>query len=142
MSEPTLPNPNEAPDDAVVHRVEQIIGNLLRCGVLTSLALLVAGTLVSFFHSHRYGSTSDDLSVLIAKGGDFERSFAWLFGGLRDFRGQALIVLGLVFLIATPLLRVAVSVVAYIIERDLIFVLITSLVLVLLVVSFLIGGHG
>lgn len=133
---------NEAPQSPTVHRVEQIIARLLRWGVLVSLCLMLAGTLVSFFHSHRYGNTHEDLAVLLEKGGDFSRSLRWLVDGLRALRGQALIVLGLGLLIFTPILRVAVSIVAFIVERDKTFVLITSVVMALLVLSFMLGGHG
>lgn len=141
MSQPLPPAP-EAPRDEVIQRVEQIIARLLRWGVLTSLALMLAGTLVSFLRSGRYGSTPEDLKRLTSETGDFPHTFAWLFEGLAAFRGQQLIVLGLVILILTPLLRVAVSIVAYVIERDGIFVAITSVVLALLIVSMFVGGHG
>ena len=58
MSQPTPQG--EQPRDATLRRIEAIIARLLRSGVLLSLALMVIGTLVSFFHSHRYGSTADD----------------------------------------------------------------------------------
>lgn len=142
MSEPALPPIVDAPRDATLRRVETIISRLLRGGVLISLALMVLGTLVSFIHSHRYGSTGDDLQKLLHQGGDFPRTIGWLKDGLLQFRGQALIVLGLLILIFTPVLRVAVSVIAYMVERDRIFVLITLIVLLLLIVSFLLGGHA
>lgn len=142
MSEQTPTPQDEQLQDATLRRVETIIARLLRGGVLLSLALMVIGTLVSFFHSHRYGSTADDLQKLLHQGGDFPRTVSWLVEGLKHFRGQALIVLGLLILIFTPVLRVAVSTIAYLIERDRLFVLITLAVLLLLIVSFLVGGHG
>jgi len=48
--------------------------------------------------------------------------------------------LGLLLLIATPIARVAFSVVAFLVERDRVYVLITIIVLALLVLSLLIGG--
>jgi len=48
--------------------------------------------------------------------------------------------LGLLLLIATPVLRVMVSVVAFALERDRRFVLITGAVLCVLIGSFAIGG--
>lgn len=134
--------PSAARHDVILHRTEQIIARLLRWGVLISLGLLIFGTLVSFIVSQRYGHTSDDLPRLIGKAGDFPHTLTWLREGLLALRGQALIVLGLLILIATPLLRVAVSIIAYAIERDVAFVLITSLVLALLVLSIVLGGHG
>jgi uncharacterized membrane protein len=62
--------------------------------------------------------------------------------GLTKLRGQAIVVLGLLMLIATPVVRVAVSVLLFLEEGDLTYVAITTTVLVLLVLSFLIGGAG
>ncbi|HEY5079820.1 MAG TPA: DUF1634 domain-containing protein, partial [Opitutaceae bacterium] len=74
--------------------------------------------------------------------GEFPRSAAWLLAGLRHADGQAIIVAGLLVLIATPVLRVAVSVVAFWRERDRAFVAIATLVLLLLALSFSLGRAG
>lgn len=47
---------------------------------------------------------------------------------------------GLLLLIATPVIRVAASVVAYAFERDRLYVAITAAVLLLLFASFALGG--
>ena len=49
---------------------------------------------------------------------------------------------GLILLIATPVARVAVSVLVFVVERDGAFVLITLFVLILLLLSFLLGKAG
>jgi uncharacterized membrane protein len=54
-------------------------------------------------------------------------------------RGQAIIALGLLILIATPVMRVAISIIAFAIQRDYTFVAITCVVLALLCISFLMG---
>ena len=56
-------------------------------------------------------------------------------------RGQAIMALGLLILIITPVLRVAISIVAFAIQHDRIYVAITSLVLALLILSFA-GSRG
>lgn len=140
LTDATLPG--EAPHDATLRRVERIISGLLRSGVVTSLVLMLAGTLISFFRSHRYGESHDDLVRLIGKEGDFPHSLAWLLEGLGSLRGQSLIVLGLVILIVTPVLRVMVTIVAYLIERDRIFVLLSSIVLALLILSMVLGNYS
>ena len=50
-------------------------------------------------------------------------------GGVRDLRGQAVIVLGPFDPIAMPALRVAVSILAFAVQHDHIYVAITSTVL-------------
>ena len=141
----SVPAPSSAEliETSHAHRVELIISRLLRWGVFASLALLMAGTLISFFVSGRYGHTSEDLHRLTTASGEFPANdLGWLREGLRHGRGQPLIVLGMVLLITTPTLRVAVSIVAFVVDRDWAFVLITSIVLGLLVLSFLLGGVG
>jgi hypothetical protein len=59
--------------------------------------------------------------------------------GVLHLQGQAIVALGLVLLVATPVLRVAVSILAFAYQRDRAFILITSLVFLLLMLSFLLG---
>ena len=51
-----------------------------------------------------------------------------------------IIQLGLLVLIATPIVRVILSVVAFVLERDLLYVVVTSIVLGVLLYSFLARG--
>ncbi|MDB5295861.1 MAG: hypothetical protein JWO31_1844, partial [Phycisphaerales bacterium] len=74
-----------------------------------------------------------------SRAGEFPRSVGWVVAGVRAGHGRPLIVVGLMLLIATPVLRVAVSVAAYAVQRDRAFVLITAGVLALLVLSFVLG---
>jgi uncharacterized membrane protein len=62
--------------------------------------------------------------------------------GLLALQPQAIIVLGLMLLIATPVLRVAVSVIAFGLEHDMRYVIITLIVLAILITSFLLGRGG
>jgi uncharacterized membrane protein len=55
---------------------------------------------------------------------------------------QAVVVLGLLVLLVTPVVRVAVSIIAFLLERDWRYVLITSLVLLILLLSFALGKGG
>jgi len=45
-------------------------------------------------------------------------------------------------LILTPILRVAVSIVAFAVERDRVFIAVTSAVLAVLLISFMLGKIG
>jgi uncharacterized membrane protein len=56
-------------------------------------------------------------------------------------RGRGIIQLGLLLLIATPVARVAISVVAFAVQRDRLYVAITLLVLAILLCS-LMSGQG
>jgi uncharacterized membrane protein len=63
-----------------------------------------------------------------------------ILGQVRAWRGRGIIQLGLLLLIATPVARVAFSVVAFALERDRLYVGITLIVLAVLAFS-LAGGH-
>ena len=69
-------------------------------------------------------------------------SIPTLWFGLTHGDPLAIIALGLILLLATPVLRVAVSVVAFAVIRDFLYVAITLLVLFILISSFLLGLGG
>ncbi len=123
-------------------KTDRAISGVLRIGVNTSLAFIAGGTILSFLHGGGYGTLASDASRLEGSGGSFPRSVSWLMAGLAQLNGQAVIVAGLILLIATPVLRVAVSIVAFARERDRAFVVITSVVLALLLLSLALGKAG
>jgi uncharacterized membrane protein len=128
---------NEA--DERVRRVELIISNLLRFGVLASLALIVVGTVISFMRHPAYVTSPSTLRHLTHPGAAFPHTQRDIMTGVLNGSGQAIVTLGLLVLIATPVMRVAVSVMAFIYQRDRIFTLITLTVLGLLILSFVLG---
>jgi uncharacterized membrane protein len=140
MNPDTMP-PNEV-SDARVRRVELLISGLLRGGVLTSLALIVTGLMLSFFHHPSYLNSHADLVRLTRPGAAFPHTLRDVAKGAAQGRGQAVIAVGLILLIATPILRVGVSIAAFALEGDRVFVVITSIVLGLLLLSFVLGKAG
>lgn len=123
-------------------RAEIVVSAILARGVFISLALMLAGTVLAFMRDGAYGpggGSHADLARLLSADGRFTLSLPWLWHGLTEFRGVPVIVLGLLMLIATPVLRVLVSMIVFIIGGDRRYTLITLAVFVLLVVSFLLG---
>ena len=131
-----------ASKQTAVGRTEIIISTLLRTGVVLSLLTIVAGVVLMFVHHPEYLRSSADLTRLTAPGAAFPQSLAEVASGLRDFRGQSIVVVGLLMLIATPIFRVAVSVLVFAVERDWIYVLITAAALFVLLLSFWLGKAG
>ncbi|MCY3022981.1 MAG: DUF1634 domain-containing protein [Planctomycetota bacterium] len=139
---PTNAGPQPERTDARVRRVELVISAVLRTGVVASLAVIVFGTVLSFVHHPGYLHPTSDLQRLTGPRAACPHSLGEIGEGLRQWRGQAFVAAGLVLLIATPIMRVAISILAFLYQRDRIFVLVTTTVLALLLLSFVLGATG
>lgn len=125
-----------------VRQTELLISNLLRGGVVLSVILIVIGTAVTFVHHPGYLSSADALNSLIDGKNGYPTSISGVIRGLASFEGRAIVMLGLLTLIATPVMRVAVSILAFVHLRDRAFVAITSAVLILLLLALALGKAG
>jgi len=117
-------------------RAEEIIGILLRTGV-TIAAIVVLGAAIPYLMQH--GASKPDYHVFRGEPGEL-RHISGILHGARALQPAAIIQLGLLLLIATPVARVAFSVFAFAEERDWMYVVITLIVLGLLLFS-LNGSH-
>ena len=118
-------------------RMDEIIGRLLQGGVILAAAFVLTGGAV-FLARHPTPVTN----YRVFRGEPEElRTVSGIFHEALALRGRGLIQLGLLILIATPIVRVAFSVVAFLYQRDWTYVVVTLIVLGLLVYSLL-GGHG
>jgi uncharacterized membrane protein len=118
-------------------RMEAIVGQLLRAGVILSAAVVLAGGILFVL---RHGSETPQYHTFHGEPPEF-RSVPLIIAGVRGLRGRAIIQLGLLLLIATPVARVAFSVFGFARERDRLYVVITCVVLGLLLFS-LFGPHA
>jgi uncharacterized membrane protein len=132
----TQPQP---PNNSAIGGAEIAISMILRIGVVASLSIVVLGTVLSFVHHYDYVSSHDELHRLTSPPADFPRTATQIWQGARHGNGEAIIMAGLLLLLATPVLRVAVSILAFAYEKDGAFVVITSIVLALLLLSFVLG---
>jgi uncharacterized membrane protein len=121
---------------------ELTISYVLRSGVLVSLALIVAGVVVMFLQHPTYLHSAADYSRLTSPAARAPNTLGEVIRGVVDFRGEALIMFGLLVLLATPVLRVAISVLLFLAQRDATYALITSAVLLVLLTSLLLGRAG
>jgi uncharacterized membrane protein len=127
--------------------IEEIISWVLRVGVVVSAVLIAVGVALLFLTGYTgYSGSFSDLAGLVHysqnTAGRFPTTPGDVLTGLAQFKPYALIALGLLLLIATPVIRVAASVVIFLLERDYAYVLITFIVLVVLIISFLLGKAG
>jgi len=117
-------------------RSEQTIGILLRSGVILSALVVLAGGILYLVH---YGAIAADYRHFHGEPGDL-RNVRGIGGDMLRWHSRGLIQFGLLLLIATPVARVAFSVLAFALERDGKYVVITLIVLGLLVYSLAGGG--
>jgi uncharacterized membrane protein len=142
MTMPELAFPGGTEQDARLRQAELIISAVLRVGVVTSLLVIVVGSLLTFLHHPEYVSSASDLSRLTQPGAAVPHSLHEVVTGIAKLHGQSIVAAGLLLLILTPVVRVAVSILAFRAQRDRTYVLITSAVLVLLLLSFVLGRAG
>jgi uncharacterized membrane protein len=128
MSSPT---PTLSDDD-----VERFLGTLLRSGVVVAGGVVLFG---GFLYLMRYGNTVPDYHVFHGEPGAL-RTVVGIVKNALSLSSRGLIQLGLLLLIATPLLRVVFSVIAFAFQRDLTYLLVTLIVFCVLLYSLLGGG--
>ena len=111
--------------------LDEHIGKLLRIGTLSSaFVILLGGVLYLARHGH------DHPTYHTFRGVSPElHSLSGILSGAAHFHSLAIIQFGLLMLIATPIARVALCVYAFFAERDLLYVVVTLIVLSVLLYS-------
>jgi uncharacterized membrane protein len=123
--------------DKAEQRMDEIMGRLLRTGVILAAVFVLAGGGV-YLARH----STPVINYRVFQGEPEElRTVSGIFHQALALSGRGLIQLGLLILIATPIARVAFSVAAFLYQRDWTYVVVTLIVLGLLVYSLL-GRHG
>ena len=117
-------------------RVERVIGILLRWGVILAAAVVLAGGAVYLV---RYGSTISDYRVFRGEPSDL-REVSGIVMSAVSWNSHGLIQFGLLLLIAVPVARVAFSVLAFALQKDLTYVGVTLIVLAVLLYSLASAG--
>jgi uncharacterized membrane protein len=118
-------------------RIEQTVGNLLRLGLLLATAVVVVGGAI---YLTRHGSEPPEYGIFRGQPADL-RGLRGIVELTMDWRGRGIIQLGLLILLATPVARVAFSIVAFALQRDRLYVAVTVVVLGVLLYS-IIGGYA
>ena len=117
-------------------RTEVVISVLLMAGVLLAAGVVLLGAIVFLA---RHGTSIPTYHVFQGEPTDL-RTLSGIFRDALTFEGRGIIQLGLLILIATPVARVVFSIVAFGMERDSLYVVVTLIVLAVLVFS-LTGSH-
>ena len=117
-------------------RMDLVIGNLLRSGVVLSAAIVLFGAVIYLV---RHGHSPTEYRVFRGEPSDL-RSVRGILRDALALRGRGIIQLGLLFLIATPVARVAFSIFGFAEEHDRMYVVVASIVL--LVLAYILIGSA
>jgi uncharacterized membrane protein len=117
--------------------LQRLISITLRTGVTVAAGIGIVGGLLYLttqggqqVNFHAFGGDRSPYASLVGVAGTLD-------GGNHAERGLAIVQVGIAVLLLTPILRVALSIVGFAMEKDRMYVLITSVVLVTLMVSVL-----
>jgi uncharacterized membrane protein len=120
-------------DDA---RMETIMGRLLQVGVLTAAGVVLGGG-ISYLQDH--ARERSNYRVFTATPVQLRHPAA-LLQGLGRGNSDAIIELGILLLVATPICRVIFAVIGFAMERDRLYVAISLTVLAVLLLGMLRSG--
>jgi uncharacterized membrane protein len=109
-----------------VRRLEVIVSGVLRLGVALSGLLISSGMALLLWS----GDISCPYGIL---------SLEWVLLGDPFLQPSHVMFLGFLVLVSTPVIRVAVSVANYVLERDWLYAVITGFVLTVLIAGMFLG---
>jgi uncharacterized membrane protein len=112
--------------------VEQLVGQLLRFGVIAASLIAFTGGL--FYVIQHGGAGMPPYNAFKGEGKEYT-SYSGIFQGALAMHPAGIIQLGVLVLIATPILRVFLSLIAFVLEKDKLYVVITLLVLSVMLTS-------
>ena len=114
-------------------KIELLVGNLLRVGVLAAAFVVGLGGAAYLAQHH-----SERVSYKVFQSESAEmRSVPGIWHSALHFHSEGLIQLGLLILIATPVARVALAAIGFYLERDRLYVGVSLFVLAVLVYSMM-----
>lgn len=111
-----------------IEDTEILISKALRFGVILSAVTIGLGLLLLII-TRNSGYT----------GSSFPTSPVNIIKGLFLLKPYAVILTGILILILTPVFRVAISIITFFKEKDYLYVAITSIVFIILIISFVLG---
>lgn len=119
-------------------RMELIVSTILRTGVFLSGSVVLAGAALYLV---RHWNEAVSYRQFYAQS-EQDRLIGSIIRGVAHGRARSIIQFGILLLIGTPIARVAFSLLAFALERDRIYVFITSVVFAVLLFSLIAGAYG
>ena len=107
--------------------IERSIGICMRVGVLIAAALMLFGFVLLLINFEQHFSGFEDFS------------FTQILTGLLYLNPYSYMSIGIFVLILTPIIRVVSSIILFIKEKNILYSLITTAVLAILILSFIVA---
>ena len=120
-----------------IRRMEKLIGVVLLAGVLLSALIVLFGGVVYMW---RHGSTPVHYRIFRGEPSDL-RSLAGIWKDFEHGSGRGAIQFGLMLLVGVQLVRVVLTGILFLLNRDKVFVVITFLVFTLLTYALFFAGE-
>lgn len=117
-------------------RLERTIGVVLRAGVIAAALVVFLGGIL---YLGERAFTVPQYHVFEPHAA-YARNLPGIIDNARQLSGYGVIQLGLLLLIATPVIRVVLSAVVFAVQKDITYVVVTCIVLAVLIYGF--TGHG
>jgi|HubBroStandDraft_4_1064222.scaffolds.fasta_scaffold88312_3 uncharacterized membrane protein len=112
-------------------RIETWVGVFLRTGVTLAAAIVLTGGILYLAQNH---GPRPDYQHFHAEPVQFTH-FSAILHGVAALNPESIIMLGLLVLIATPVARVGMCIVGFLFERDRLYTIVSTIVLVILLYS-------
>jgi len=117
--------------------VQGLVGNLLRIGVIAAMTVVIAGMILYVYHN---GNERVHYSAFEASG--HRGGIATIFDGIAKGESSAIIELGVMLLIATPIARILFALIGYWLEKDYLYTFIALVILIIMAISIGTGAAG
>ncbi|ALM47875.1 hypothetical protein AMR72_02565 [Flavobacterium psychrophilum] len=115
---------------------QQIIGNLLRYGVWISLFFAALGGIIYLIH---HGGDIEDYSNFTENDRNLFSVAESVIKGALEGRGESVIFFGVILLFLTPVFRIILSLISFILEKDYLYAVITMIVILIIITSITFG---
>ncbi|MGB3327389.1 MAG: DUF1634 domain-containing protein [Thermomicrobiales bacterium] len=125
------------PEDPEVRSMELWVSYTLRIGVTIAAIVILFGVILYVIQGSSgagHLQSMDDLKP--GQKNTIDVSWSSIWNGLKDFQSIAIIQVGLLILLLTPVTRVALTLLLFLQDRDRIFAVITATVLAILLLGF------
>jgi uncharacterized membrane protein len=131
----TLPSTNSQPiPSEPAKNVYAGVYRVLLWGMIASTLLFVVGIVLALLHP----------KYVPLKSSWIRQHYDWavLFRGIWTFNPTAIMMLATIILILTPIARVLISIYAFFVDRDRKYVVVTSTVLLVIILTVVLGSLG